>query len=57
MERIQSRVRIQRLGSQKARMEQKEPTAINADTQWRLGMMAALGIFVRNKNTDKGNRR
>jgi hypothetical protein len=57
MERIQSRVRIQRLGFQKARMEQSGPTAINADTQWRLGMMGALGIFVHNKNTDKGNRR
>jgi hypothetical protein len=38
-------------------MEQKEPIAINADTTQRLGMMAALGIFVRNKNTDKENRR
>jgi hypothetical protein len=38
-------------------MEQKEPIAINADIIQRLGMMAALGIFVRNKNTDKGNRR
>jgi hypothetical protein len=57
MERIQSRVRIQRLGSQKARMAQKERIAINADTTQRLGIMAALGIFVRNKNTDKGNRR
>jgi hypothetical protein len=57
MERIQSRVRIQRLGFQKARMEQSEPTAINADTQWRLGMMGALGIFVHNRNTDKENRR
>jgi len=38
-------------------MEQNEPTAINADTQWRLGMMGALGIFVPNRNTDKGNRR
>jgi hypothetical protein len=57
LERIQSRVRIQQPGFQKARTEQKEPIAINADTTQRLGMMAALGIFVRNKNTDKGNRR
>jgi hypothetical protein len=57
MERIQLKVRIQRLGFQKARMEQKEPTAINADTQWRLGMMGALGIFVPNRNTDRENRR
>jgi hypothetical protein len=57
MERIQSRVRIQRLGFQRARTEQSEPTAINADTQWRLGMMGALGIFVHNRNTDKENRR
>jgi hypothetical protein len=57
MERIQSRVRIRLLGFQRARMEQKEPIATNADITQRLGMMAALGIFVRNKNTDKGNRR
>jgi hypothetical protein len=57
MERIQSMVRIQQPGFQKVRMAQKEPTVINADTTRRLGMMAALGIFVRNKNTDKGNRR
>jgi hypothetical protein len=57
LERIQSRVRIQQPGFQKVRMAQKEPIAINADTTQRLGMMAALGIFVRNKNTDKGNRR
>jgi hypothetical protein len=57
MERIQSRVRIRLLGFQRARMERKEPIAINAGITQRLGMMAALGIFVRNKNTDKGNRR
>jgi hypothetical protein len=57
MERIRSKVRIQQPGFQKARMEQKEPIAINADTTQRLGMMAALGIFVRNKNIDKENRR
>jgi hypothetical protein len=38
-------------------MDYKEPTAINADTAWRLGMMKALGIFVPNRNTDKENRR
>ncbi len=57
MERIQSRVRIRQLGFQRAKTEQSEPTAISADTQRRLGMMGALGIFVRNRNTDKGNRR
>jgi hypothetical protein len=45
------------LGSQQVQMAHKEPTAINADTMWRLGMMGALGIFVHNKNTDKENRR
>jgi hypothetical protein len=57
MERIQSRVRIRQLGFQRAKTEQREPTAISADTQWRLGMMGALGIFVHNRNIDKGNRR
>jgi hypothetical protein len=38
-------------------MAYKEPTATDADTISRLGMMAALGIFVNNKNTDKENRR
>jgi hypothetical protein len=37
--------------------EYKEPTATDADTMWRLGLMGSLGIFVHNKNTDKGNRR
>jgi hypothetical protein len=38
-------------------MAYKEPTATDADTAWRLGMMGALGIFVPNRNTDKENRR
>jgi hypothetical protein len=57
MERIRSKVRILRLGSQQAKTGYKEPTATNADTAWRLGMMAALGTFVPNRNTDKENRR
>ena len=47
----------QRPGSQHHQMEFKEPTATNADTMWRLGMMGLLGTFVPNKNTDKENRR
>jgi hypothetical protein len=57
MERIRSKVRIHPLGSQQAKTAYKEPTATNADTAWRLGMMGALGIFVPNRNTDKENRR
>jgi ribosomal protein S16 len=57
MERIRSRVRIHRHGSQQAKTAYKELTATNADTAWRLGMMEALGIFVPNRNTDKENRR
>jgi hypothetical protein len=57
MERIRSRVRIHRHGSQQAKTAYKELTATNADTAWRLGMMGALGIFVPNRNTDKENRR
>jgi hypothetical protein len=38
-------------------MAYKEPTATNADTVWNLGVMAASGIYVPNKNIDKGNRR
>jgi hypothetical protein len=57
MELIRSKAKILRHGSLPAQMDYKEPTAINADTAWRLGMMAALGIFVNNKNTDKENRR
>jgi hypothetical protein len=57
MERIQSKVKIQRLGSRQAQTAQSVPTATDADTMWRLGMMGALGIFVHNKNIDKGNRR
>jgi hypothetical protein len=56
MERILSKVKIHRPGSAQAKMAHKEPTATNADTMWRLGMMGALGIFVHNRNTDKGNR-
>jgi hypothetical protein len=57
MERIQSRVKTLLHGSAKVQTESSEPTATNADTMWRLGMMGALGIFVHNKNIDKGNRR
>jgi hypothetical protein len=56
MERILSKVKIQRLGSRQAKMAHKEPIATNADTMWRLGMMGALGIFVHNRNTDKESR-
>jgi hypothetical protein len=38
-------------------MAYKEPIATNADTAWSIGLMAASGIYVPNKNTDKGNRR
>jgi hypothetical protein len=38
-------------------MAYKEPTATDADTLWNFGVMAASGIYVPNKNTDKGNRR
>jgi hypothetical protein len=47
----------QQPGSQQAQTENNNSFATNADTMWRLGMMGALGIFVHNKNTDKGNRR
>ena len=57
MERIRSKVRIHRLGSQQAKTAYKEPIATDADTQWRLGLMGALGIFVPNRNIDKENRR
>jgi hypothetical protein len=57
MERIRSKVRIHLPGSQQAKTAYKERTAIDADTQWRLGLMGALGIFVHNRNTDKENRR
>ena len=56
MGRTQSKVKILRLGSRPAQMAQSVPTATDADTMWRLGMMGALGIFVRKSNTDKGNR-
>jgi hypothetical protein len=38
-------------------MAYKEPTATNADTVWNLGVMAASGTYVPNKNIDKENRR
>ena len=57
MERIRSKAKTLRRGLRLAPMAYKEPTAINADTTWRLGMMGALGIFVPNRNTDKENRR
>lgn len=57
MERIRLKVKTLRRGSLPAQMAYKEPTATDADTISRLGMMAALGIFVNNKNTDKENRR
>jgi hypothetical protein len=57
MERIRSKVRIHRPGSQQAKTAYKEPIATDADTTWRLGLMGALGIFVPNRNTNKENRR
>lgn len=57
MERTLLRVKTLLLGSVKGQTEYKEPIATDADTQWRLGMMGALGIFVHKKNIDKGNRR
>jgi hypothetical protein len=57
MERIQSKVKTLLHGLRPARTAQSVPTATDADTMWRLGMMGALGIFVRSKNTDKENRR
>jgi len=45
------------LGFQQAVTVYKEPTATNADTIWNLGVMAASGTYVPNKNIDKGNRR
>jgi len=45
------------LGFQQAVVVYKEPTAINADTTWNLGVMAASGIYVPNRNIDKENRR
>lgn len=56
MERILSKVKIQRLGFRQAKMAHNEPIATNADTMWRLGMMGALGIFVPNRNIDKESR-
>jgi hypothetical protein len=44
------------LGFQQAVTVYKEPTATNADTIWNLGVMAASGTYVPNKNIDKGNR-
>jgi hypothetical protein len=57
MERIRSKVKTLRHGLRPAQMAYKEPTAIDADMQWNLGLMAASGIYVPNKNTDKANRR
>jgi len=45
------------LGFQQAVVVYREPTATNADTIWNLGVMAASGIYVPNKNIDKENRR
>ena len=45
------------LGFQQAVTVYKEPTATNADTIWNLGVMAASGTYVPNKNIDKENRR
>jgi hypothetical protein len=56
MERIQPKVKILQRGSRPAQTAQSVPTATDADTMWRLGMMGALGIFVRKSNTDKENR-
>jgi hypothetical protein len=57
MDRIRSKVKTLRRGFRLAPMAYKEPTATNADTTWSIGLMAASGIYVPNKNTDKGNRR
>jgi hypothetical protein len=57
MEPIRSKVKTLRRGFQLAPMAYKEPTATDADTLWNLGVMAASGIYVPNKNTDKENRR
>jgi hypothetical protein len=57
MEPILSKVKTLRHGFQRATMAYKEPTATNADTAWSIGLMAASGIYVPNKNIDKGNRR
>jgi hypothetical protein len=57
MERIRSKGKTLRLGLRLAPMAYKEPTATDADTAWNLGVMAASGICVPNKNTDKENRR
>jgi hypothetical protein len=56
-ERILSKGKILLHGFRPAKAEYREPTAIDADTMWRLGLMGSLGIFVHNKNTDKENRR
>jgi hypothetical protein len=56
MERIQLKVKILQRGSRPAQTAQSVPTATDADTTWRLGMMGALGIFVHNRNTDKESR-
>jgi hypothetical protein len=57
MDRIRSKAKILRRGSLPAQMAYKEPTATNADMAWNLGLMAASGIYVPNKNIDKENRR
>lgn len=57
MERIRSKVKTLRRGLRLAPMAYREPTATNADTVWNLGVMAASGTYVPNKNIDKGNRR
>jgi hypothetical protein len=57
MERIRSKAKILLRGFLPAQMAYKEPIATDADTAWNLGLMAASGIYVPNKNTDKENRR
>ena len=51
------RVKTLLLGSVKGQTEYKEPIATDADTQWRLGMIGALGIFVHRSNSNKEDKK
>jgi len=57
MERIRSKVKTLRRGFLPAQTDYKEPTVTIADMAWNLGLMAASGICVPNRNIDKENRR
>ena len=57
MDRIRSKAKTLRRGSLPAQMAYKERTATDADMAWNLGVMAASGICVPNRNTNKENRR